>query len=133
MILDEQALFSDNQAITESCESENILYLGKREISFGTPVELFIQVTEDFNNLTSLGIKVQTSQTEDFSEYIDLIEQTMLLADLIKGAESAIKFLPKGNLGYMRLYYTVTGTAPTTGSVLAGVSDGIQESFHNIV
>ena len=132
MILDEQALFSDNQKITASCESDNILDLGEREIAFGTPVELFIQVTEEFNNLTSLSIKVQTSQTEDFTDYTDLTEQTILLADLVQGTQSAIKFLPKGNLGYMRLYYTVTGSAPTTGSILAGISDGIQESFHNI-
>ncbi|MCD7781053.1 MAG: hypothetical protein LUH05_10340 [Candidatus Gastranaerophilales bacterium] len=132
MILDEQALFSDNQSITESCASENVLYLGEREIAFGTPVEVFIQITEDFDNLTSLGIKVQTSQDEDFDSYTDLTEQTISLDNLTKGAQSAIKFLPKGNLGYMRLYYTVTGTAPSAGAVLAGVSDGIQESFHNI-
>lgn len=131
MILDEQSLFSNKQAIVESCVSENILDLGKREVSFGTPIELFIQVTEDFNNLTSLSIKVQTSADEAFSSTVDLIEQTMLLAELKKGAVSSIKFLPKGNLGYVRLVYTVTGTEPTQGAILAGIADGVQESFHN--
>lgn len=131
MILDEQNLFSDNQAITKSCESTNIIDFGKREISFGTPVELFIQVTEDFNNLTSLNIAVQTSEDEDFSDFENLIEQTMLLSELILGNVSNIKFLPKGNLGYLRLYYTVTGSNPTTGSILAGIADSAQESFHN--
>lgn len=133
MILDEQGLFSKNQAITGSVASENILDLGKREVSFGTPVELFIQISEEFDNLTSLGIKVQTSVDEDFSETVDLIEQTILLKDLTKGAVSTIKFLPKGNLGYMRLFYTVTGTAPNKGKILAGIVDGVQESFHNII
>lgn len=132
MILDEQGLFSNKQKITASAVSENILDLGKREVSFGTPVELFIQVTEDFNNLTSLTIKVQTAIDEAFASAVDLVEQTIALADLKKGAVSSIKFLPKGNLGFMRLYYTVTGTAPTTGAVLAGIVDGHQESFHNI-
>lgn len=132
MILDEQGLFSNKQAITSSCVSANILDLGNREVSFGTPVELFIQVTEAFNNLTSLTIKVQTSKEEDFSDSVDLIEQKMLLADLEKGAVSSIKFLPKGNLGYMRLSYDVTGTAPTTGAILAGIVDGTSQSFHNI-
>ena len=133
MILDEQGLFSNNQKVTASAASENILDLGKREVSFGTPVELLIQVSEDFNNLTSLDVKVQTSVEEDFSEPVDLIEQTMTLSELKQGAVSAIKFLPKGNLGYMRLFYTVNGAAPTKGKLLAAIADGIQESFHNVM
>ena len=133
MILDEQGLFSNNQKVTASVASENILDLGKREVSFGTPVELFIQVSEEFNNLTSLDIKVQTSAEEDFSETVDLIEQTMTLSELKKGEVSAIKFLPKGNLGFMRLFYSVNGSAPTKGRLLAGIADGVQESFHNVV
>ena len=132
MILDEQGLFSNNQKVTGSVASENILDLGKREISFGTPVELFVQIAEDFNNLTSLDIKVQTSTDEDFETSIDLIEQTMMLEELKKGEVASIKFLPKGNLGYMRLFYFVTGTNPTTGKILAGIVDGAQESFHNV-
>jgi len=131
MILDEQNLFSDNQAITATAASTNVLDFGKREIAFGTPVELFVQVTEDFNNLTSLKITVQTSATENFSTAVDLIDQTILLANLKKGTVSSLKFLPKSNLGYMRLYYTVTGTAPSTGKILAGITDGAEESFHN--
>ena len=132
MILDEQGLFSNKQAITSSCVSENILDLGKREVSFGTPVELFIQIAETFNNLTSLNIKVQTATDEEFLDTIDLIEHTMLLDELEQGEVSSIKFLPKGNLGYMRLSYTVVGSTPTTGKILAGIVDGTQESFHNI-
>lgn len=131
MILDEQGLFSNKQAITESCVSENILDMGKREVSFGTPVGLFIQIAETFNNLTSLSIKVQTSMEEDFSSSVDLVEQKMLLKELTKGAVSSIKFLPKGNLGFLRLVYTVDGTNPTQGAIIAGVVDGVQESFHN--
>lgn len=131
MILDEQGLFSNKQAITESCVSENVLDMGKREVSFGTPVGLFIQIAETFNNLTSLSIKVQTSVEEDFSSSVDLVEQKMLLKELTKGAVSSIKFLPKGNLGFLRLVYTVDGTNPTQGAIIAGVVDGVQESFHN--
>ncbi len=132
MILDEQNIFSDNQKITASCESTNVLNFGKRELAFGTPVELFIQASETFNNLTSLTISVQTSDDETFSAPVDLIEQTMLLDELKAGSVSTIKFLPKGNLGFMRLYYTVAGTQPTTGKIVAGIVDAIQESYHNI-
>ena len=132
MILDEQNLFSDNQVITKSTASNNVINFGKREIAFGTPVDLFIQVTETFNNLTSLTISVQTSEDEAFSTPIDLIEQTIPVEELTKGDVSNLKFLPKGNLGYMRLNYIVVGTAPTTGAILAGIVDGAQESFHNV-
>ncbi|MGM9993298.1 MAG: Bbp16 family capsid cement protein [Candidatus Avigastranaerophilus sp.] len=132
MILDEQTLFSDNQKITANSASTNILDFGKSEMSFGTPVTLFIQVTEDFDKLTSLKITVQTSVVEAFTSPVDLIDQTITLENLKKGMVSAIKFLPKGNLGYMRLYYTVTGTTPSQGAVFAGIADSLQESFHNI-
>ena len=131
MILDEQGLFSNDQKITATAGSTNILDMGKREVAFGTPVDVFIQVTEDFDNLTSLSIKVQTAIDEAFTNAVDLIEETILAANLKKGAVSNIKFLPKGNLGYMRLLYTVTGTAPTKGGILAGIADGVEESFHN--
>ncbi len=132
MILDEQGLLSNKQAITASAASENILNFGKREIAFGTPVEVYIQITENFNNLTSLSISVQTAVDEAFTTPVDLVEQTLLLAKLKKGTVSTIKFLPKGNLGYIRLYYTVTGTAPTTGAIFAVIVNGSEESFHNI-
>lgn len=132
MILDEQGLLSNKQAITASAASENILDFGKREIAFGTPVEVYIQITESFNNLTSLSISVQTAVDEAFTTPVDLVEQTILLAKLKKNTVSTIKFLPKGNLGYIRLYYTVTGTAPTSGAIFAAIVDGSEESFHNI-
>lgn len=133
MILDEQNIFSDNQAIKATCASTNVIDFGKSEIAAGTPVELYIQVTEDFDNLTSLKIAVQTSADETFSSPVNLIEQTIQLSELFKGNISSIRFIPKGNLGYRRLYYTVTGeTAPEKGKIFAGISDGIQESYHNI-
>jgi hypothetical protein len=132
MILDEQGLLSNKQAITASAASENILDFGKREIAFGTPVEVYIQIAENFNNLTSLSVSVQTAVDEAFTTPVDLVEHTITLSKLKKGTVSTIKFLPKGNLGYIRLYYTVTGTAPTSGAIFAAIVDGSEESFHNV-
>lgn len=78
-----------------------------------------------------MEIKVQTSEQENFTSAVDLISQKLTLTDLIKGKVSSVKFIPEGNLGYMRLYYTVTGTTPTTGAIFAGITDSHQESFHN--
>lgn len=127
MILDEQALFSNNQAITADAASTNAVKLGAGEFASGTPIPIFIQVTEAFNNLTSLEIKVQTAADAAFTTPVTLASQTILLANLTKGAESSLIFLPKGNLGFVRLYYDVTGTAPSTGKILAGIVAGHQE------
>lgn len=126
MILDEQALFSNNQAVTADAASTNVVKLGVGEFANGTPVPVFIQVTEAFNNLTSLEIKIQTATDAAFTTPVTLASQTILLANLTKGAESSLNFLPKGNLGYVRLYYDVTGTAPSTGKILAGIVAGHQ-------
>ncbi len=132
MILDEQGLFSDNQAIVADSVSENILDMGGFGVSFGTLIPLFIQITEDFNNLDSLTIGVQTSTDEEFSSPVLLAEQTIPNDKLKKGEVAAINFLPKGNLGFVRLNYKITGTLPTTGKILASITDGIEGSFHNI-
>ncbi len=119
MLLDAQNIFSDNQSITTGkINSDNTVCFGKGDVSF---VPLLIQVVEDFSNLTSLTVKIQTSATEDFSSSEDLVTSTMELANLKAGARFPISFLPKGNKGYMRIVYTVEGTEETTGKITAGV------------
>ena len=71
MLLDAQNLFSDNQKITSgTIYSDNIVKFGKNDVSF---VPLVIQVVNDFSNLTSLTVKIQTSAEEDFSSCVDLL------------------------------------------------------------
>lgn len=130
MILDEQSLFSNLQAVTADAASTNILKFDG-EVAFGTPVEVFIQIAEAFNNLTSLEIKLQTATDAAFTSPVTLVSQTILLTNLTLGAESTIEFLPKGNLGYLRLYYDITGSTPTTGKILAGLVMGREQSYHN--
>jgi hypothetical protein len=137
MRLDSQAIFSDAQAITKTDVSTNVVKLastehGLTEIAFGKEIPLLIQVVEDFNNATSVKVGVQTSATEDFSSVTTLVEATLALADLKAGKKFPIKSVPAGNKGFMRLYYTVTGTAPTTGKITAGVVDAIDNSYQDI-
>lgn len=120
MLLDAQNLFSDAQSITTgTIYSTNTVKFGKNDISF---VPLLIQAVADFSNLESLTVKVQTSTSEDFSDAKDLAQASLSLADLKAGAAFPMTYLPKGNLGYIRLAYVVTGTtAETTGKITAGV------------
>ena len=129
MLLDAQNLFSDNQQITTgTIYSTNTIKFGKNDVSF---VPLVIQVVKDFSNLTSLTVKIQTSTDENFSSSVDLVSSTLNKDELIIGKKFPISYLPKGNKGYMRIAYTVSGTQETTGlitaSVVAGDGLGIQE------
>ena len=134
MIFDASLLLSDQQAITASAPSTNIIDLGAtgtvygasaalvRDVGKGEDVPITIQVTETFNNLTSLDIILQTDDNTGFSSPRDVIKHTLLLADLKAGRPSVIVELPPGVAErYMRVYYTVTGTAPSTGKVTAGI------------
>ncbi len=130
MLLDLQNLFSDNQKITTgTIYSDNIISFGKNDVSFAP---LIIQVVEDFSDLTSLKVTIQTSDTAEFSSSTDLIEATMLLDNLKAGAKFPISHLPKGNKGYMRIAYEVSGTTETTGAITAGVTTCNGLEIHEI-
>lgn len=137
MIFDKQALFSDAQAITATAASTNVIDLGApgtpkhakapitQDFGRGRPVPLRVQVVEAFNNLTSLAVAIQVDDNEAFSSPKTVATQTIALADLVAGKVAAIDYVPRGtDERFMRLNYTVTGTAPTTGKVTAGLVFG---------
>lgn len=133
MIFDKQNTFSDAQAITATAGSTNTIDLGPiapgmvRDIGKGTKIPLLVQVVEDFTNLTSLKIDVELDSTETFTPDKTITLGTFLLADLVAGFQIPFDVVPKGvNLRYMRLKYTVTGTAPDAGKITAGIVMGVQ-------
>ena len=131
-MLDDSLKFSENQAITATANSTNTIDLGlNREVAFGTPVPLYIIIKEDFNNLTSLKFAITTSASSDMSNAVELASTTVALANLKKGNTVPLAFMPTGNKGFVRLTYTVTGTAPTTGKVSAYLTDAVTQSYHN--
>ena len=122
MLLDAQCIFSDAQAITATAASSNVVRFGKGEFTF---VPLLIQVVEDFATLTSLTIKVQTATDAAFTTAVDLASSTVAAAGLTAGKVIPINYIPSGNLGYIRIYYTVTGSNATAGKITAGVVAGV--------
>ena len=129
MILDEQGLFSDAQAVTASAASTNVIKTNG-DIGKGTPVEVLIQVDTAFATLTSLTVSVQTDDAENFSNAVTLASSgAVAAASLTKGYRFPIKFLPSGIKKYLRLYYTVTGSNASAGKITAGITDSLQESF----
>jgi hypothetical protein len=127
--LDRQILFSSEQAITASAASTDVVDLGSsRDVGAGEPVMVLVQVTQAFDNLTSLAVALQTSSTENFASPVQLTAQTLALANLTAGARFAIGPVPRGVLRYLRLYYTVTGTTPTAGKITAGAGvEGVHQ------
>jgi hypothetical protein len=122
-ILDRQILFSSAQAVTATAASTDVIDLGSvRDIGAGEPSAVLVQVTEAFDNLTSLGVTLQTSTTENFASPVQLTAGTIALADLTVGRKFSIGPIPGGVLRYLRLYFTVTGSAPTTGRITGGVA-----------
>lgn len=139
MIFDKTLQFSDQQAITATAASTNaidLLAMGTvpnaaaaldRDAFKSTKVPLLVQVTEAFNNLTSLKIDIELDSTETFTPDKTITLGTFLLAELVAGFQIPWTLLPQGvDLQYMRLKYTVTGTAPSTGKITAGVVAGVQ-------
>jgi hypothetical protein len=144
MIFSKEDLFSNQQAVTASAASTNVIDLGatgipygnaealKRDIGKGNKVPLRVQVTEDFATLTSLTITVQTSDDAAFGSGVITHATTgaVAAADLVAGwswGHDVIPYAQAAGMGrYMRLNYTVTGTAATAGKVTAGVTMGNQ-------
>ena len=127
MLLDQQALFSAAQAITATAASTNVIDTGSnKDVGKYGDIPLLIQVVEGFNNLTSLAVTVQTDDNAAFSSPTDVLAMTIPVASLVLGYKSPVITLPMKMERYIRLNYTVTGTAPTTGKVTAGIAGGVQ-------
>lgn len=137
MIFNQNELFSFNQAITATANSTNVIDRGvpgtpyqaaatlNDDIGKGNMIPLLVQVTEDFNTLTSLTIQLQTGASASLGT--TLLEQTISLADLKAGRQFNLTYLPQGiEERYLGVNYVVTGTAPTAGQVTAGITMGVQ-------
>lgn len=135
MIFDKQTLLSDAQAITATAASTNVIDLGPiktgivRDIGKGKQIPLLVQVVEAFNSLTSLTVALQVDDADTFPSAKTVWSTVVLLADLIAGKVVIPEYVPRGtNERYLRLNYTVTGTAPTLGKITAGVTMGNQSN-----
>lgn len=136
MIMDRTGLFSEKQAITATAASTNIVDLSPigtvygasspliRDIGKGNEIPLFVGVVQSFNNLTSLTIAIQTDDNAGFSSAKTVwTSPAYTLAELAQGAKYLLPdSIPVGtDERFMRLYYTVAGSAPTLGQITAGV------------
>jgi len=114
-------LFSEDQAITATALSTNACKLHKFQAK-STPLELHVQVTEDFDNLTSMAIEVHEADAVDGSYSVAAVTRDILLAELKAGAKLPLEVLPAVKKEWVKLNYVVTGTAPTAGKITAAIT-----------
>lgn len=135
MIVDDTLVLSDHQAITATARSTNIIDLGAAGTAFGhsaavardvgkaTHIPMTVQVTEAFNNLTSLNIALQVDNDAAFGSAKTVASRTYLAAEIDE--TTMLDFpaeLPVGtDERYLSLLYTVAGSAPSTGKVFASI------------
>lgn len=137
MIFDLQSMFSDQQAVTATAASTNVIDLGvaqtpqhakaaiTRDVGRGRPIPVVVQVTEDFDALTSLTVALEVDDDEDFGTAEVVQSVVVVLADLVAGKRIAPFYLPKGtDKQYARMNYTVTGDNATVGKITAGLVFG---------
>lgn len=122
MIQDKQNTFSDEQAITATANSTNVVDLGGPDQDAGEPLHINAQVIEAFTAAGSatLTVSLETDSDEAFGSATTLVTSAAIgKADLIAGKYIPISFLPADAERYVRLVYTVATGPMTAGKITA--------------
>lgn len=136
---DLQAKFSTDQVVTVTAASTNHINLGtpatppgspaplKRDIGGGGNMPIKLMVTEAFATLTSLEASIEVDDNSSFSSPKTVGSTGVIpVADLVEGKILPLNCVPFGvDQQYMRLKYTVAGSAATTGQITAGITTGV--------
>ncbi|GLO70343.1 hypothetical protein MACH17_18600 [Phaeobacter inhibens] len=136
MILDKNLILAENQAVTATAISQNIIQLPAsgtvygegspitRNLGPGEEVPILIQVVEDFATLTSLTITLETADNAALSTNAQVLFSTgaIPLAQLVAGYRTPIRVLPDFPLrDFVGLRFTVTGSNATAGKLTAAI------------
>ncbi len=132
MIIDTSLVFSDQQLVTVSAASTNTIDLGTtgtpygtttplvRDIGRGERLDVSVSVSQAFAGLTSLQVSVQTSPDNATWTSVETgapIAAASLVAGYMFRVPNMVEY---ASARYVRLYYTVVGTA-TQGAISAAV------------
>jgi len=130
MLLDGENQFSEDQVITASAPSTNVINItGMGDLAKGQAVAMFVHVKEDFAALTSLAVQIQESDDAAFTSPEEIVTSpAIILADLKVGYRFPLRFYPATTKPYQRLYYTVVGADATAGKISSGLVSDIQDS-----
>lgn len=138
MIFSAENIFSDDQALTATAVSTNVIDLGAtgtvlkgpaalvRDIGKGRPIEIVIQLTVDSGGTSpTLDVDLQVDDNVGFAS-ATIVQSSTQIAGGVAGDRVSIYYIPEGtNEQYLRLNYTLGGTSPTY-TVTAGIVAGDQ-------
>lgn len=116
MFNDYENRFWNNEAVLADGQSQSI-DLGADYAIGGKALDVFLTVTEAYNNLTNIAFTLQSDVDDAWSGQTDHWVKTVLLASLTLGARIYLGTLPGDCLRYVRLDAALTGTTPTTGKL----------------
>lgn len=144
MILSANQLFSDDQAITATAVSTNVIDLGvagtpfgaaaplNQDVGKGAFIPLLVQVTADFTHATTsaMTITVETSPNSDMSGSTVLATETIAFVDLLAGKQMFNQVVPNGaDQRYLGVRYTPAAGPFTGGTITAGITMGNQTNI----
>lgn len=136
MILDKNLILAENQAITATAISQNVIQFPangtvygeanaiSRNLGPGKEVPILIQVTQSFATLTSLTITLETADNAALSSNAEILFSTPAIpaASLLAGYRTPIRVLPDYVLkDFMGLRFTVGGSNATAGTITAAL------------
>ena len=125
MLIDQNAVFSDNQTVSETAASTNIVDMTAAGNAVPGALFAVLRTGTAFAGATSIVFALQTADASNFSSATTLLTATFNATQL--GAANAQLLalpLPPGLKRYVRAYYTVTGTV-TAGTFSCFLTDGV--------
>ncbi len=124
MLLDQNAVLSDAQAVAANAASENVMDLGVAGNAVPGGLFAVCRVDETVAGASAVGVALQTADTEDFATPQELAGASFAAADLTAGKTVFAVAVPAGVKRYVRAYYTVTGSA-TAGKLSFFLTDAV--------
>lgn len=122
MYIDKQLEFSDEQAVTASAASTDVIDFGsKKRVAVGDKKYIAVTVKEAAAaaGAATVTFKLQGDDAENFGSAVDVFSSAAIgKADLVVGYQFYIEVPLSFNYRYMRMYYTVA-----TGPLTAGKFD----------
>ncbi len=118
MIIDAELRFSEEQAVTVTATSTKVLDFTTMGASIGAPLNLIVSVTDNFVGSGTLQVGIESSDNETFASAETLVQSGSLATEKLTAGAIAFRVpLPYGTKRYLRVKYTVTGSAFSDGEV----------------